>query len=109
MELAIALTVTFIIYLGFIFLWRMSRYNKNLPLSSVDAVVIKKRIDEWKGGTNSPIIKEYYVEFDIQGEKIELKVLKRSDYERLETGSSGVLSYQINRLYKLFVRFDEHA
>ncbi|WP_367903399.1 DUF2500 family protein [Paenibacillus sp. PL2-23] len=39
-------------------------------------------------------IKEYYVTFEIEGSDVELKVPKYSDYEKLHTGDSGVLTYQ---------------
>lgn len=102
----ITAAIMFILIIGFcLFIWRLSRYNKNLPHITAQAIVVRKKVDKWKNGVNSPLIKEYYVEFGISGERIDLKVPKKKDYERLEEGVEGTLSYQKNKLFKIFVDF----
>jgi len=104
-EIIVPIIVCSLIAAWMLFGWISSRYNKYLPLINVQATLINKRVDEWKNSPNSPWITEYYAEFDIGGERIELKVVKLKVYNELEIGKIGSLSYQLNKLYKLFIDF----
>lgn len=90
-----------------IFHWRSTRLNKNIPLYKVHATVKKKRIDEWKSSPHSPLIQDYYVEFDSQNQLIELKVITKLGYEKINVGEHGVLSYQKNKFYKILIDFKQ--
>ncbi|PZD96660.1 hypothetical protein DNH61_05500 [Paenibacillus sambharensis] len=100
----IAAVVMVLIVLGYFFVRKMSRPSGTDSTSRV-ATVRKKKIDKWRAVPNSPQITEYYVEFEIEGECVDIKVPDLSDYERLNVGETGVLTFQKNLLYKLFVDF----
>ncbi|CAM4440952.1 hypothetical protein [Paenibacillus tarimensis] len=96
--------VAVLIVLGYFYVRKMSRPSGTDSISRV-AVVRRKKIDKWKAVPNSPQITEYYVEFEIEGECVDIKVPDLSDYKRLNIGETGMLIFQKNLLYKLFVDF----
>lgn len=89
MDKVVAVIVFALIISGWFFIWSSKSYNKNLPIEIVSATIGSKRIDKWKSSTNSPVITEYFVEFDYLERRIELKVNKMTDYERLMVGEIG--------------------
>ncbi|MEK3885853.1 hypothetical protein [Paenibacillus sp. PL2-23] len=78
LEVIIPIVVFLVIVLICFIVWRLNRLDKNKPFISSNAIVRKKRIDEWKNSVNSPLIKEYYVTFEIEGSDVKLKVPKYS-------------------------------
>lgn len=99
-----ALLVFIFIVLSYFYVRKSSKFNKNVTTKEDVAILRKKSIKSWvtpKGIT----ITEYIVEFSINGSELELKVPEKRDYDRLIIGERGILKYQMNRLFKLFVDF----
>lgn len=86
--------------------WKMVRRSKRLPVLKEEAVILNKRMDEWRNSASSPMIKEYYVTFQVEDRTVELKVTWKKDYEKLMVGEEGIVSYQEKRLFNLFIDFE---
>lgn len=83
-----------------------SNYNKYLLVTKVNATVINKRVDRWKGPVGSPWATEYYVLFNLEnGEQIELIVPNQKNYDILQPNEIGVLSYQKKLIKTIFIEF----
>lgn len=108
MNILIPVMVFILIAIGGIIIRRSTKLNKRLPLNVVNASVKEKRIDKWKGTVGSPWVKEYYIDFDVEGEVIPIKVVKFADYNNVEVSDKGILTYQKNLLYKIFISFEKN-
>lgn len=73
-----------IIVLLTIIYMKSSNYNKRLPLISAQATVLKKWDEQWKNSPNAAVVKDYYVEFDIDGQAVKVMVTKRREFAKIK-------------------------
>lgn len=107
-EILIAALVIIIIAIIYIYVFISSRPNRRRRTFELNAKVIKKEVDKWKNDVISPTVTDYNVIFEREdGKLLELKIPQYSDYERLNVGMYGKLLYQKNKLFKIFVSFNE--
>lgn len=76
--------------------------NKNSPVSTEKAVVVKKRKKTYT--YNNGYYKKYFTTFQlVSGEQLKLKVSQKT-YKELEEGMEGSLTYQGTRYHSFEVK-----
>lgn len=97
-----------LILIGFALVIKVNLKNKNKPVVAINARVIGKRIDEWKGAAGAPVNRDYYIKImSDQDERVELKTPFHHLYEKINIGEYGKFHYQNKRIFKLFIEFEK--